>query len=330
MSSHLSRLLDIWYPLRSDMQWVLASVIGTSGSAYRKAGAMMLINDLGQYYGMLSGGCLEEDIVLKAKRCLESQTSTSVVYDLAEDDETGSLPKIGCGGTVEVLCQPVTSDNDFLELHDVRANLASRQPCYYHISLDADRSRNHVSVDSVEPGSHKTSQQSNQVTFTLTPPISILVIGGGTDALPLARIAHEMGWRVTILDPRTRHGRASVFTTVNEILDCAPASLSVDHINRQYDAAVVMSHNLDIDAEALAVLNQSTLQYVALLGPGHRTENVLSLAGLSRDELNVRLASPAGLRLGGELPESIALSIIAEIHAFTERKNALSISGVLL
>ena len=69
MANSLNKLLQRWRGDRDARQWVLATIIKTDGSSYRKAGAMMMINDMGQYFGLLSGGCLESDIMQQARRC---------------------------------------------------------------------------------------------------------------------------------------------------------------------------------------------------------------------------------------------------------------------
>lgn len=76
-------------------------------------------------------------------------------------------------------------------------------------------------------------------------------------------------------------------------------------------------------------MQKSSAKYVGLLGPIHRTDRVLDFAKLHRNDLTKPLANPMGLRLGGELPESIALSMLSEAHAVLEKADALSISGVL-
>ncbi len=97
----------------------------------------------------------------------------------------------------------------------------------------------------------------------------------------------------------------------------------------QIDAALILTHNITLDAAALALVQSSSAKYVGLLGPIHRTDRVLDIAKLSRDNLTKPLANPVGFRLGGELPESIALSMISEAHAVLEKADGLSISGVL-
>ena len=91
-----------------------------------------------------------------------------------------------------------------------------------------------------------------------------------------------------------------------------------------------MTHNLTLDAGAIASLQAlPSLQYMALLGPSARKQQVLEIAGLNDALLKVPLAGPAGLDLGGELPESIALAILAECHARLHQSDARSLSRLL-
>ena len=87
MANHLHHLLEHWYEKRDELDWVLATIIGTEGSSYRKSGAMMMINSLGQYHGLLSGGCLESDIMRQARRCWDNQKSRMIQYDMREEED---------------------------------------------------------------------------------------------------------------------------------------------------------------------------------------------------------------------------------------------------
>ena len=74
---------------------VLATVVATAGSTYRKPGARMLIMSDGSYLGLLSGGCLEADLKLHAQQVLESGVSRAVEYDMRGPDDI--LFGIGAG-----------------------------------------------------------------------------------------------------------------------------------------------------------------------------------------------------------------------------------------
>ena len=86
MSNHVNHLLSQWLPLKDKHKWVLGFIFKTEGSCYRKAGAMMLFSDAGHQLGILSGGCLESDIVKKAQRVMTDGVSRTAVYD-DEDEE---------------------------------------------------------------------------------------------------------------------------------------------------------------------------------------------------------------------------------------------------
>jgi xanthine/CO dehydrogenase XdhC/CoxF family maturation factor len=83
-----------------------------------------------------------------------------------------------------------------------------------------------------------------------------------------------------------------------------------------FSAAVVMSHHLPSDLAHLAMLADSPIPYVGLLGPAARRDKLLSDLGAPALRLTDRLHAPVGLPIGGRSPEAIALSIVAQIHAF--------------
>jgi len=163
----------------------------------------------------------------------------------------------------------------------------------------------------------------------LSPPPHLLLIGAGVDAQPLVAMAKTLGWTVTLWDSRPANGRREYFLSADHILREPLDQLMHNKLATDWDAAVVMSHNLQIDADAIKVLQHSPIQYLALLGPASRRRQVLALAQLDKRELSIPIAGPAGLNLGAELPEGIALSILAECHALLQGAAGQSISGVL-
>ena len=100
MRHHIYHILKAWYPQRDAGQWLLATIISTRGSAYRKAGAMMLFSDAGAQFGVVSGGCLESDLFHHARKCWMTNTSRTVTYDMQEEGDVAWQLGIGCGGEV--------------------------------------------------------------------------------------------------------------------------------------------------------------------------------------------------------------------------------------
>ena len=333
MANRISQLLRHWSENRDKHLWVLATIIQTDGSSYRKAGAMMLINDMGQYFGLLSGGCLESDIMRQARRCWDNQQNRIIEYDMREEEDLAWQLGIGCGGMVRILLQPVHIDNNYLKLDELNSCLEQRQNAEYHQQIDEG-----MPLNKVLPVVHNlqtvaaTIQNNGLVDVfvqQLKPAPLLAVFGAGVDAKPVVSIAAELGWQVILIDPRVGYAKVEYFTKASQIVRESFEQLHDATWLNQIDVALVLTHNIKLDAAALKLVQNSSAKYVGLLGPTHRTDRVLDIATLTRNDLTKPLANPVGLRVGGELPESIALSMLAEAHAVLEEADGLSISGVL-
>jgi xanthine dehydrogenase accessory factor len=333
MANRISQLLSHWSDSRDKHLWVLATIIQTDGSSYRKAGAMMLINDMGQYFGLLSGGCLESDIMRQARRCWDNKKNRIIEYDMREEEDLAWQLGIGCGGMVRILLQPVHADNDYLQLDELNSFLEQRQKAAYHQQIDEGLPLNRVLpiVDKTQSIATSTQTKGAENIFVqqLSPAPLIAVFGAGVDAKPVVAIAAELGWQVLLIDPRIGYAKAEFFTKASQIIRQPFCELQSASWLNQIDVALVLTHNIKLDAAAVKLVQSSSAKFVGLLGPTHRTNRVLDIANLSRHDLTKPLANPVGLRLGGELPESIALSMLSEAHAFLENADGMSISGVL-
>jgi len=339
MANQLSHLLKHWQTAHVTTDWVLGTVYKTEGPCYRKAGAMMLMNGLGQQFGLLSGGCLESDILNHARRVMQSGKAVTLRYDGSDEDDLSFQLGIGCGGIVHILLQPLDAERGFLQLDAVHSALEERRSGFYHQRLPdgsgATESR-FIPLDkeaSTAQGSNGTAlEQRGEETWLITPIIPdphLLIVGGGLDARPVAAIAHELGWEVSVCDPRPANARREFFLCADALLRSQGKALTAYAERRRVNAAILMSHNLAIDADALVALQGLPLAYLALLGPAKRRQQVLEEAGLQAAQLTIPVAGPAGLDLGAELPESIALSILAECHASLKGRGARSLSGIL-
>jgi len=153
----------------------------------------------------------------------------------------------------------------------------------------------------------------------LLPPIALYLFGAGYDAVPLAQLASELGWRVTVADHRPSYARAERFPWARQVLLAQPGHLPEDLQFDNRSCAVIMSHNYLQDQALLRDLLGAPLAYLGVLGPHQRTQRLL--ADLQKediapsDEQTARLFSPVGLDIGAETAEEIALSILGEIQA---------------
>jgi xanthine/CO dehydrogenase XdhC/CoxF family maturation factor len=149
----------------------------------------------------------------------------------------------------------------------------------------------------------------------LRPLPRLLVLGAGLDAVPLVGLAQRLGWRVTVADHRPGHLARGDLDAADQALQIAPGDLARTLPLARYAAVVVMSHHLDTDRAWLRALAASSIPYVGLLGPAARRERLLADLGREAAPLEARLRAPVGLPIGADSPESIALAILAEIHA---------------
>lgn len=320
MANQLINLLAQWYPERDSQQWVLGTVYRTEGPSYRKAGAMMLFDSLGRQFGMLSGGCLESDIQRHARRVMQTGRSTTLCYDGSDEDDVSFQLGIGCGGTVWIMLHRIHRDNGYQQLDRVYESLTRRQTGTYYQSIPDDRGENSAYYASGNFAGEKAILQAwgdhrgDCLCMPILPEPHLLVMGGGIDARPVVALAHQLGWIVSVWDPRPANARPEFFLDADHLLRGEAESLRGFVQDQCVNGAVIMTHNIPLDAQALTVLNGLDLDYLALLGPANRKQKVLTHAQLTATDLQQPLSGPAGLPLGGELPESIALSILAECH----------------
>lgn len=287
------RLIDFFqrHSTRGDAL-ALITVLDTEGSTYSKAGGQMLVAQNGNFEGMLSGGCLENDLGERAKTVMRENQPAKVSYDLSQDDGVFGLG-VGCEGAIHVLIQPLSASTQYEPFASLVARLSAAP------FVDFPVSDNEGVANSTR----------------LWAPVRLLILGAGMDAEPLVVFAVELGYQVSLLD----HRPASVagFRPVPGVSPvCAPANSIASHFELdRFDAVIVMSHNLDADRAYLKILADSSVPYIGLLGPPHRRDRLLREIGDRADRLGDRLHGPVGRQLGGRGPGAIALEIVAELQA---------------
>ena len=330
---------------------VIATIVSTLGSTYRKAGAQMLIAADGAVAGLLSGGCLEGDLAAHAATVLEDGRPKIVEYDTRGSDDLIWGIGLGCEGAMRILLTRLSVDNDYepfaylqrcrdahhtgsfafaIETRNPQYALGStyqgRAPALPREVLDLLKS------ESAFPGTIARSSvvSAADATFLVIPvelPIRLLVLGAGPDALPLVEIASLLSWDITVLDHRPAYAVSTRFPRARTV-SCQPVSAASAVIADQpFDAAVVMSHHLPSDAAYLAALAASTIRYVGLLGPAPRRHRLLSDIGTLSAKLASRLYGPVGLDIGASTPETIALAIVSEVQAVLAGRHGGSFSA---
>jgi len=333
----------------------LGILVDTVGSTYRKAGAMLLIAADGAYAGLISGGCLEGDLGERARGVIASGQAALVTYDLRNADDLVWGLGLGCEGAMRVLLLRVGPREEWQPLAHLAAALAAHSPTAIGVVTESrdgaapmgalllppatggagPREARAVPSAAValleaEPLNALAGATRSQVVrrlegpharwqlllLPLALPPRLLLLGAGPDALPVVELAAQLHWRVTVADHRPAYAMPSHFPSAERVVLTRPEEIPQTLNLSQFTAAVVMSHHLPSDLDYLRALSASSLAYVGLLGPPARREKLLSELGADAERLRPRLHAPVGLNLGGRTPESIALAIVAEIHAF--------------
>ncbi len=323
---------------------VLATVVETRGSTYSKAGALMLIDANGVFQGMLSGGCLEGDLAIRARTVADTGRPAVVSYDLSGDDDELWGLGVGCDGAMRILLQPTSRASDYQPFAALAAShagsdfaaaalvvdstletiapgalalrAAGATQCF-GLSEDA-AARLTANLDAVIAGGGAALCSVSMddgtlevLTYPVDPLPRLLVLGAGLDAEPLVRIAAELGWRTTVADHRPHYVDSNDFAQAERTL-CCPADEVAQALDLDdFDLAIVMSHHLASDRSYLGQLAATAIGYVGLLGPPSRRARLVAELGAAGESLAGRLHGPAGLDLGGRGPAAIALSIAA-------------------
>jgi xanthine/CO dehydrogenase XdhC/CoxF family maturation factor len=306
----------------------LATVIAVEGSAYRRPGARMLVSPDGRTWGGVSGGCLERDVARRALGVIETGRPVRCRYDTGDEDTVAAGTSTGCGGTVELFIQPVSADARGPIPFFARV-LTSRKPIAICTVLRA-AGANSVGlagqcecIDGMTPSHERPSPgivgdliTGEYFVERLLPPQALVVFGSGPDAVPVVSIAKMLGWHVTVIGSRPATGIFERFGAADAI-HITPSDDPLTGLAIPPDAAVViMTHNLARDRAILAHLH-GPLAYLGILGPRHRTRQLLAElpGGRVRGVSSGRLFAPVGLDLGAQTPEEIALAVITEIQS---------------
>ncbi|HEX6638852.1 MAG TPA: XdhC family protein [Steroidobacteraceae bacterium] len=327
----IHRLLALFERNRESCQpLVLCTVISTAGSTYAKPGAQMLIAADGEYAGLLSGGCLEGDLREHARAVAASGQPQLVSYDLRSSTDQLFGLGAGCEGAMDILLTRVSVAEAWQPLAHLAQCTRAGRICRFGLvtaSNDAAWPRGMALVDPAMPALRDALAAHTSTTATLDqPPIELFVVavappprmllaGAGPDARPVATLAAFLGWDVLVVDHRASYLDPVKFPPGIALLESRAAEVANRIGLDDFAAAVVMSHHLESDLQYLRSLAHSRVPYVGLLGPAARREKLLGDLGEDAALLRTRLRAPVGLDIGGRSPESIALSIVGEVHA---------------
>ncbi|SRR5579863_453618 len=342
----------------------LATVVHISGSAYRRPGAKLLIEETGGGIGSVSGGCLEADVRAAAADVMAAGRPSLRHYDTGEDDAAWGLG-LGCNGEVDILVQPATQGPFAAVAEPLQRLLAGDVPVALLTviadgalmgaamaiecsdgsdyasrggsvigslgSADLDRQAADRARQLAESGRSAVEVIGGRKVFVeiLRPAPHLVVCGAGPDARPLVAYAAAAGFRVAVFDHREGFLPAEWFPDAKQRVLARPEDERIPLPEPAQSLAVVKMHSLVHDRAWLRRLLGAGYPYIGVLGPKRRTASILRDAG--GDSGNASLAAdrvfgPVGLDLGADGPEQVAISIVAELLAVVAKRDARHLS----
>lgn len=300
--------------VRSGLRWLeaghratLGTIIHTWGSGPRPVGAMVIVRDDGQVVGSVSGGCVEDDLIDKVRaRAVAVSKPETIVYGITKEQaERFMLP---CGGTLELVLEPVTADSKLAELLQAieRHELVAR-----FLDMETGKAR-------IEPGKWSdTVAFDGKVLKTVHGPHwRLLIIGAGQLSRYLATMAQALDYHVTVCDPREEYeeGWDMASVPVNRGMpDDVVLEMNLD----AHSAVVALTHDPKLDDLALLEALKSPAFFVGALGSKKNNDarrKRLTEFDLSAAEI-ARLRGPVGLKIGSKTPPEIAVAVLAEMTA---------------
>ena len=290
---------------------VLATVVRTSGSVYRRPGARMLLTEDGRMIGAISGGCLEADLLERSQSLLSRGGDPILVrYDTTFSDDIVFGFGLGCNGVVDVLIESLSESSALGSLSLIQNCLSAQQTGAIATILSVDNIPNvkigdrlmmkpdmaitnqitnadiarRITVDLYKTLIEKqtriqsytlSSGQIDVLLEVIRPPIPLLIFGAGYDAIPVVQFAKQLGWHVTVIDHRPEYLTRDRFSHADQLLCCKPEQPETyNSLLTSQTVAIVMTHQYLGDLALLKTLVPARLRYLGVLGPKQRMQQL--------------------------------------------------------
>lgn len=306
---------------------VLATLVDLDGSSYRRPGVRMLITEDGKMTGAISGGCIEKEVVHEAVSVFRTGIPKMMTYD--------GRYRLGCEGTIYILIEIFNPSSQFISAfnHCLEDRQSFFPLCYYSREMIEDRGMGTIVTFSGQEflvnqeGSMESLKSGGMLTLSqvLPPMFKLIIFGGEYDAARLSTQASFLGWQVIVVTNPLDGYTIANFPGSSLVIQAAANQLPDDFID-QDTAVVMMSHNYAKDLSYLLAIKDYQPAYLGLLGPANRRNNLLNdmleRAGEIPGTLMRFIFGPAGLNIGSETAEEIALSICSEIISLKREKDA--------
>lgn len=299
---------------------VLATLVDVEGSSYRKEGVRMLVLENNQIVGAVSGGCVEKEVVSQSQTVFKTGVPKMMTYD-------GRF-RLGCEGTLYLLLEKLQISKKVLE--QIQDYLFYRKSFELYSYYDKNSSINMGTIIKFKNSEEfilsrdiVDKQESLCYSQEMKPCFQLYILGTEHDAEDLCLLASNVGWEVTIVATIQSKKRIENFKGAKSFLNLESEQVNELIIDDE-TAVVLMTHNYAKDFSYLRALKNTDPIYIGLLGAVKRKEQLLS--AIIEEDFEVKeqfldkISGPAGLNIGAETPQEIAISILAEIIAVVKEK----------
>lgn len=346
------RIIELMKEMRAILQllesgagpFALVSLVGLEGSSYRRLGAMMLIDSSGRWAGGISGGCLEGDALRHAQKVIHDGQPRRVCYDTRLEAGRQIGVGLGCEGKIEVFFRLVEEPQALmdrlqalmtsrqhtlwltpyrLDFHDKKeAHREGELLVYYETALRPER-RGELPesiLGQLPPSAEGAFTRPLTIRLPgaelhclaehIRPNLRLFVLGEQRDVYPLVNMAATLGWDTALVGRAVKYDRAAFPSATSLLSPAAFEKIAPD----DYTIVVAMHHDYDRDMEALRRFALAGKGLMSMLGPRRRFERMVEELGLDPSRLHA-VKSPAGLDLGANTPQEIAVAILSECIA---------------
>ena len=322
----------------------MATLVATEGSSPRSTGSRMWVDEDGRIVGSVTiGGCVDARVIEASAKALEENQPALLSMTLGDEDAWA----IGmtCAGTIEVLVEPVDpsqpGDPVAWALGVVRDEVRTGRGAVLVaplsgaprrlVVLSGGRSQGSLGeaaldAAAIAEGSALLAGGSSGLRAVAgerlyferhAPPVTLVVFGATHVAMPLVELGRVLGLRTVVVDGRDRFATPERFPGVDELLVGMPSELAERMPLGAESLVVLLSHDYKYDLPVLRAVLASDAAYVGVLGSKRRGRALLDFLaeeGIPAEQLS-RVRIPVGLDIGGNTPEEIALSVLAEAVA---------------
>lgn len=295
---------------------VMASVVALDGSSYRRPGVRMLILENGSFIGAVSGGCVEKEVFRQAEEVFRTGIPKMMTYD--------GRYRLGCEGILYILIEPIAPSPEMctaFEQH-LETRSAFRLMSYYRKKegTHPEMGTAFIGVEQTALSLNDSGTSHSEEVFIqeMHPCQRLIIYGGEHDAVVLTEMAALLGWDVEVVVAADEQKSPAHFAKAQKFHQVVPEALEMGSMDSQ-TAVLLMTHSYSKDLKYLLRLSEAKPAYFGILGPAKRRERLLNDLLEYKPEVDeaflTLIHGPAGLELGAEGPQEIALSILAEILA---------------